>query len=122
MDVKNAQRCPIQAEKDKEAKGGVRCTQHGWGFVGAAFTTWGTPGPNARHILEAVIKNTTYCLRGHASGRAACLLRQEISFLLARGVVGQLRSRDRIREKMDGQDDFEWVDSDMDADGDGCIL
>ena len=83
--------------------------------MGAAFSTWGSPGPNAHLILEAVIKNVTYCLRGHASGRAASLLRQEISFLLARGVVCQLRSRDRIRERMDEQEDFEWVDCDMDA-------
>ena len=112
LDTKNPGRCLTLAEKDKEAKGGVRCTNHGWGFVGAAFSTRGMACPNARHILEAVIRNATYCLKGHAAARAANLLRQEVSLLMAKGVVGQLRNKDRIREKMDTEEDMVWIDED----------
>ena len=86
-----------EAEREKEGVGGARCSARGWGFVAAAFSTWGMAGPGARYVLGEIIKHATNGM----GGWAAMSIRQSISLTMARSVALQLRARNRVLESLD---------------------
>ena len=103
LNLESVSRCLKRAEAEKAAQGEARCAKQGWGYIGAAFSTWGGLGPGAKSIFNRILRIASNGLSQRAKSEKCAKLTKTVSVALARGMIRQLRARDRIVSEVGGQ-------------------
>ena len=89
--------CLAEAELAKAKAAEDRCSQAGWSYMGAAFTPWGSPGPQAKQLLFELTKKATSGLSGRDRDRRSTTITQSISLAFARELARQLELRYKVQ-------------------------